>query len=67
MDPGILTIAELNQLKDQRELSRIEVTRSPFDRIATYRCKLGPYLAASAGGSGTAARSRIFHAPPSRT
>jgi len=35
MDPGFLTIAELNQLKDQRELSRIEVTRSPFDRVAT--------------------------------
>jgi hypothetical protein len=64
MDPAFLTIAELNQLQDQRDLSLVGSDADPLDRIVTYR---GHYLAAGAGGSGTAVKSRIFHAPPSRT
>ena len=36
MDPAFLTIAELNRLYDQRELSPVEVTKALLDRIAAH-------------------------------
>jgi Asp-tRNA(Asn)/Glu-tRNA(Gln) amidotransferase A subunit family amidase len=44
MDPAFLTIAELNRLYDQRELSPVEVTRSLLDRIAKHDGKLHSFI-----------------------
>jgi len=44
MDPAFLTIAELNRLYDQRELSPVEVTRSLIDRIAAHDGKLHSFI-----------------------
>ena len=44
MDPAFLTIAELNRLYDQRELSPVEVTRSLLDRIAAHDGKLHSFI-----------------------
>jgi aspartyl-tRNA(Asn)/glutamyl-tRNA(Gln) amidotransferase subunit A len=44
MDPAFLTIAELNRLYDQRELSPVEVTRSLLDRIAGHDVKLHSFI-----------------------
>jgi len=44
MDPAFLTIAELNRLYDQRELSPVEVTRSLLDRIAAHDGKLRSFI-----------------------
>ena len=44
MDPAFLTIAELNRLYDQRELSPVEVTRSLLDRIAKHDSKLHSFI-----------------------
>src|SRR5438128_2709243 len=44
MDPAFLTIAELNRLYDQRELSPVEVTRALLDRIAAHDGKLHSFI-----------------------
>ena len=44
MDPAFLTIAELNRLYDQRELSPVEVTRSLLDRVTAYDGKLHSFI-----------------------
>src|SRR5439155_1470133 len=44
MDPAFLTIAELNRLYDQRELSPVEVTRSLLDRIAAHDGRLHSFI-----------------------
>jgi aspartyl-tRNA(Asn)/glutamyl-tRNA(Gln) amidotransferase subunit A len=44
MDPAFLTIAELNRLYEQRELSPVEVTRSLLDRIAAHDGKLHSFI-----------------------
>src|ERR1700731_5467978 len=44
MDPAFLTIAELNRLYDQRELSPVEATRSLLDRIAAHDGKLRSFI-----------------------
>jgi len=44
MDSAFLTIAELNRLYDQRELSPVEVTRSLLDRIAAHDGKLHSFI-----------------------
>jgi aspartyl-tRNA(Asn)/glutamyl-tRNA(Gln) amidotransferase subunit A len=44
MDPAFLTIAELNRLYDQHELSPVEVTRSLLDRIAAHDGKLHSFI-----------------------
>jgi aspartyl-tRNA(Asn)/glutamyl-tRNA(Gln) amidotransferase subunit A len=44
MDPAFLTIAELNRLYDQRELSPVEVTRSLLHRIAAHDSKLHSFI-----------------------
>src|ERR1700680_3636115 len=44
MDPAFLTIAELNRLYDQRELSPGEVTRALLDRIAAHDGKLHSFI-----------------------
>ncbi len=47
MDPAFLTIAELNRLYDQREVSPVEVTRALIDRIATHDGKLHSFIRAT--------------------
>ena len=47
MDPAFLTIAELNRLYDQRELSPVEVTRALLDRIAAHDGKLHSFIRAT--------------------
>ena len=47
MDPAFLTIAELNRLYDQRELSPVEVTRALLDRITAYDDKLHSFIRAT--------------------
>src|SRR5438094_3341012 len=47
MDPAFLTIAELNRLYDQRELSPVEVTRALRDRIAAHDGKLHSFIRAT--------------------
>jgi aspartyl-tRNA(Asn)/glutamyl-tRNA(Gln) amidotransferase subunit A len=44
MEPAFLTIAELNRLYDQRELSPVEVTRALFDRVAAHDGKLHSFI-----------------------
>src|SRR5882757_8979390 len=44
MDIAFLTIAELNRLYRQRELSPVEVTRALLDRIAKYDDRLHSFL-----------------------
>jgi aspartyl-tRNA(Asn)/glutamyl-tRNA(Gln) amidotransferase subunit A len=44
MDPAFLTIAELNRLYDQRELSPVEVTRALLDRIAAHDGRLHSFI-----------------------
>ena len=44
MDVAFLTIAELNRLYDQRELSPVEVTQALLDRIAAHDGKLHSFL-----------------------
>src|SRR3984893_9092432 len=44
MDPAFLTIAELNRLYHQRELSPVEVTRALLDRIAAHDGKLHSFI-----------------------
>src|SRR5271166_3520806 len=44
MDPTFLTIAELNRLYGQRELSPVEVTRALLDRIAAHDGKLHSFI-----------------------
>ena len=44
MDVAFLTIAELNRLYDQRELSPVEVTKALLDRIAAHDGKLHSFL-----------------------
>jgi Asp-tRNA(Asn)/Glu-tRNA(Gln) amidotransferase A subunit family amidase len=44
MDAASLTIAELNRLYDQRELSPVEVTQSLLDRIAAHDGKLHSFI-----------------------
>jgi aspartyl-tRNA(Asn)/glutamyl-tRNA(Gln) amidotransferase subunit A len=44
MDPAFLTIAELNRLYGQRELSPVEVTRALLDRIAAHDGKLHSFI-----------------------
>src|SRR5438132_5683699 len=47
MDPAFLTIAELNRLYDQRELSPVEVTRALLHRIAAHDGKLHSFIRAT--------------------
>jgi aspartyl-tRNA(Asn)/glutamyl-tRNA(Gln) amidotransferase subunit A len=44
MDPAFLTIAELNRVYEQRELSPVEVTRALLDRIAAHDGKLHSFI-----------------------
>jgi len=44
MDPAFLTIAELNRLYDQHELSPVEVTRALLDRIAAHDGKFHSFI-----------------------
>jgi aspartyl-tRNA(Asn)/glutamyl-tRNA(Gln) amidotransferase subunit A len=44
MDPAFLTIADLNRLYDQRELSPVEVTQALLDRIAAHDGKLHSFI-----------------------
>ena len=44
MDPAFFTIAELNRLYDQRELSPVEVTQALLDRIAAHDGELHSFI-----------------------
>jgi len=44
MDPALFTIADLNRLYDQRELSPVEVTQALLDRIAAHDGKLHSFI-----------------------
>jgi aspartyl-tRNA(Asn)/glutamyl-tRNA(Gln) amidotransferase subunit A len=57
MDPAFFTIADLNRLYDQRELSPVEVTQALLDRIAAHDGKLHSFIRVTAEVALAEARS----------